>query len=197
MAFEQKDGSGALFKNDLASALETQFDLSVSFARASGRASQLPTYRKIGESQAHLELGLIQEQLGELKYRRDMADLIHEARKIEHAERRELDNLAYQEDKALRKLRLDQINRSHNEFLNPPPPPPPPPRPKAPPTTAEKIRAVGKEIDEIERAFVEQRDRMIAAAGGEANMAADARRALGQFEVMKNNLLNDVMGALY
>ena len=179
-------------KNELVSALETQFDLAVSFARASGRASQLPTYRKIGESQAHLELGLIQEQLDDLKSRSEMANLANQAR----IERRELDNLAYQEEKELRQLRIDQVKRAREEFLNPPEPPAPPPPPKAPPTTADKIREVGQEIDEIERAFGDERKRMIAAAGGEGNLSAEARRALGQFEVRKNNLLNEVLGGL-
>lgn len=179
-------------KNELARTLETQFDLAVSFARASGRASQLPTYRKIGESQAHLELGLIQEQIDALETRREAAERFSEAQK----ERRELDNLDFQEQKAVRKLRIDQANRAHDEFLNPPEPPAPPPPPKAPPTTADKIRAVGQDIDEIERAFADERQRMIDAAGGEANLSAETKRALSQFEVRKNNLLNEVLGAL-
>lgn len=179
-------------KNELLSALETQFDLAVSFARASGRASQLPTYRKIGESQAHLELGLIQEQLDALETRREAAERFSEAQK----ERRELDNLDFQEQKAVRKHRIDQANRAHVDFLNPPEPPAPPPPPKAPPTTADKIRAVGQDIDEIERAFADERQRMIDAAGGEANLSAETKRALTQFEVRKNNLLNEVLGAL-
>ena len=179
-------------KNELASALETQFDLAVSFARASGRASQLPTYVEIGKSQAALELGLIQEQLDELKSRRESATLLNEARK----ERRELENLAHQEAKELRQLRINQAKRANEEFLNPPAPPPPPPPPKASPTTADKIREVGQEIDEIERAFADERKRMIASAGGEANLSADAQRALGQFEVRKNSLLQEVLGAL-
>ena len=166
-------------KNELISALETQFHLAVSFARAAERAGQMETHRAVGRTQAHLELGLIQDQLDGLK------------------ERRELTNLAYQEEKEIRLLRIEQAKRAREQFMAPPEPAEAPKAPKAPPTTADKIREVGKEIDEIERAFAEERERRTSEAGGEANLSEDARRSLGQFEVMKNNLLNEAMGALF
>jgi hypothetical protein len=37
---------------------------------------------------------------------------------------------------------------------------------------------------------------MIRAAGGEENLSDDESRRLGQFEMMKNKILNDVMAEL-
>lgn len=165
-------------KNLLVSALETQFDLAVSFARASGRASQVPIYREIGRSQADLEFGLIQDQIDGLK------------------ERRELNNLAYQEEKARRQLRTAQANRALEQFKTPPEPAEVPKAPQPPPTMADKIRKVGMEIDEIERAFTEERDRRVRAAGGEDKLPAGEIRRLGQFELMKNKALNDIIAEL-
>jgi hypothetical protein len=163
-------------KNELVRELETQFHMAVSFARASERAGQMETHKAIGRSQAELEWGLLEEQ------RREAGN-----------ERRELDKLAFEEEKEVRLLRVEQAKRSREQFLAAPVPAG---APKAPPTTADKLKSVGQEIDEIERAFADERERMIRAAGGEENLSDDESRRLGQFEMMKNKILNDVMAEL-
>ena len=176
-------------KNDLVRELETQFHLTVSFARASARAAEMDTHRAVGRSQAHLELGLIDEQLEALAERREALNYRQDA----HKERRELDNLAYQEEKELRLLRIERARQAREQFLAPPGPAK---TPKAPPTMAENIVKVGKELDEIEQAFASERIRRINAAGGEENLSSDERRRLGQFELMKNKALNDIIAEL-
>lgn len=176
-------------KNELLRELETQFHLTVSFARASARAAEMDTHRAVGTSQAHLELGLIQEQLDALAERREALNYRQDALK----ERRELENLAYQEEKERRLLSIEQTKRASEAFLAPPEPAK---APKAPPSVAENIVKVGQELDEIEQAFARERDRRISAAGGEENLSVDERRRLGQFELMKNKVLNDIISEL-
>lgn len=162
-------------KNELLGLLKTQFDLAISFAAASERASQMETYRQIGRTQADLELGQIEDQLATLR------------------ERRELTNLAYEEQKLHSQMRIKRAERELEQLRAEPAPQPPP---TSPLTTADKIREVGRQIDEVEHAYTQERERMIRAAGGDEKLSDDARRRLGQFEMVKEKLLHDVLAGL-
>lgn len=68
------------------------------------------------------------------------------------------------------------------------------PRTKA--TMADSFKQVGGDIEEIEQAYAKLRAEVIGRAGNEANLSEEDRRRLQQFEFLRDNLLNDVMGAL-
>jgi hypothetical protein len=102
----------------------------------------------------------------------------------------ELDQLRFDSEKERLLLERDQY-RQRRDRLNTPPAPP---RPKE--STAEAIKKVGDEIEEIEQAYARLREDFIAKAGGEGNLTEQDRQRLGNFQILRDSLLNDVMGAL-
>lgn len=67
---------------------------------------------------------------------------------------------------------------------------------RAKPSMADSFKQVGDDIEEIEQAYARLRAEIIGRVGGEANLTEEDEQRLGQFEMLRNNLLNEVMGAL-
>lgn len=155
-------------KNTLLRALAQQQDLIVEYGVAAERARNLDDLREI----ARLE---IKSKLARIRGDAELGSLRFETEK---------ERLLYERDR-LRKAR---------EALNAPPVEPKPAAPK--PTMAEEFEALSKEIEEIEGAYSRLRADIVNRAGGEANLTEEQRQRLGQFELLRDKLLQDVMQVL-
>lgn len=156
-------------KNGLLRELQEQQRLLVEFAVQAERAQNLDDLRDIERQKIRNELAAIRRE-GEI------SNLRHET---------EVERLQFERDR-YRKARMDLH----------PPPSSPPPKPKPQPTMAESFRDVGKEIEEVERAFEELRTAAIREAGGEEHLSPAVRDRLRQFELLRDQLINEAMGAL-
>lgn len=154
-------------KNGLLRELKEQQQLLVEFTVQAERAQNLDDLRDIERQKIRNELAAIRRE-GEI------SNLRHET---------EVERLQFERDR-YRKARLD---------LNAPPASP---RPKPKATMAESFRDVGKEIEEVEQAFEELRTAAIREAGGEEHLSPAVRDRLRQFELLRDQLINEAMGAL-
>lgn len=144
------------------------------YIKAVERASNIDLLRDTASNQAYLELEQVREQRDAIAKRRVQADMMLDEQKLAH------------------EMRMLEGQQRVEKMKSPPQSPTATKRP----TTAELIQGVGKEIEEIERAFAEERAKLIKAFGGETNLPKEAQIRLGQFELMKNKLLNDAISEL-
>jgi hypothetical protein len=161
-------------KNVLLQMLTQQRGLMVEYAIQSERARNLGSIRETARLHVQTELEQARSSLENVRIGREMNRFRFEA---------ESERLRYERD----------YQRKAREALNTIPTKPEP-APKQ--TVADRLRSVGTEIDDIERAYAELRDGLIAGSGGEENLSDEQRIRLDQFEVLRNNILNDVMAEL-
>jgi hypothetical protein len=65
------------------------------------------------------------------------------------------------------------------------------------PTLADQLVAGVTELDRIDAAFQEMRERKIREAGGEEHLSQEERDRLKQFELMRDNLLNTALTGMF
>lgn len=102
----------------------------------------------------------------------------------------ELSQLQFETEKERLMYERDRY-RKMREGLNAPPP-----EAGGKTTFANQFNDVCSEIEELERAFEDYKAEVIARAGGEGNLSEDELRRLGQFEMVRDSALNDVLGKL-
>jgi hypothetical protein len=154
-------------KNALIRSLNTQQALVVEYAIAAERIRNLDDIRET----ARLE---VRNQLAGVRAAGELAALRVEVEK----ERLQLERDQY---------------RQRREALNAPPAAS---QPRSKATMADSFKQVGDDIEEIEQAYARLRAEVIGRAGSEENLSEEDRRRLQQFELLRDNLLNEAMGAL-